>query len=336
VIENGPGHIKAGFANETRPRISVPSTVTLANGSTVNAIEYGLVTNWEGMQKIWSQIFSQLGVDSSAQPVLLTEPPLNPKANREKAAQIMFETFKVPNMYMIINAVLALYQSDRLTGIVLHLGYDVSHTVPIYEGVPLPHALLRLDIGDRDLNDYLAKLLTARGYRFSTEQDKAALPAMKNACCHVARDFEQEMAAGCSPKTFTLPSGAQVNLGNEQINCPEVYFQPVLIGKEIAGIHETAYNSIFRCDFDIRKSLYENIVLAGEGSLLTGIEARLQSEMSALTPSSMKSNLIAPAQRQTSVWLGGAKLAMRDDFNLWISLAEYAQFGAGIVQQKCF
>ena len=77
--------------------------------------------------------------------VLLTEEPLNPKANRERMTHIMFETFNVPAMYVAIQAVLSLYASDRTTGIVVGSGDGVSHTVPVYEGYDLPHTILRFD-----------------------------------------------------------------------------------------------------------------------------------------------------------------------------------------------
>ncbi|KAI8977572.1 protein ACT-4, isoform b [Mycotypha africana] len=301
-------------------------------------IEHGIVTHWEDMERIWYHTFyTELRVAPHEHPVLLTEPPLNPKANREKMIQIMFETFTTPAAYISIDAVLSLYASGRTTGVVLDSGDGVTHSVPIYEGYSLPRAISSLDMAGRDITNHMALMLAESGYSFTTTAEREIVRDIKEKLCFVALDFEEKNSTNeFLEKAYELPDGRHFTVGNERFQAPEVLFQPSLLGLEGPGIHETIYNSIMGCDVDIRKDLNYNIVLSGGNTLFPELAARLQIEMARLAPCSMKVKIIAPPERNYLVWMGGSILASLSTFQQrWLSKEEYDEYGPTVVHRKC-
>eukprot|EP01098_Paradermamoeba_levis_P005125 TRINITY_DN2177_c0_g3_i1.p1 TRINITY_DN2177_c0_g3~~TRINITY_DN2177_c0_g3_i1.p1 ORF type:complete len:411 (-),score=106.42 TRINITY_DN2177_c0_g3_i1:97-1221(-) len=362
VIDNGSGMCKAGFAGDDSPRLIFPSIVgrprhpygvekDLYVGDEARSKreiltlsypnEHGIVTNWDDMEKIWHHVFSELKIGPEQCPVFLTDPPLNPKPNREKMVQIMFETFQSPAVYIDNTAVLSLLASGRETGIVIDSGDGVSHIVPVYEGYPLSHATIRLDLAGRNLNDYMMKMLIERGYSFTNTDESKIVKDIKEKLCYVALSFDEEMekfgSASSSEKGYEMPDGQVITIGNERFRCPEALFQPSLLGMEAVGIHETTYNSIMKCDVDMRKDLYANILLSGGTTMLPGFADRIQRELTCLAPGTMNVKIIAPPERKYSVWIGGSILGSLCGFPpIWISKEEYEESGPQLIHRKCF
>ncbi|CAH8385404.1 unnamed protein product [Eruca vesicaria subsp. sativa] len=363
VCDNGTGMVKAGLAGDDAPRAVFPSIVGRPRDTGVKLvgmsqkqsyvgdqaqtkrgiltleypIERGIVNNWEAMEMIWHHTFyNELGVDPKEHPVLLTEAPLNPKANREMMTQIMFEGFNVPNLYVALQAVLSLYASGSTTGIAVGSGDGVTQAVPIYQGSALSHAILRLDLAGRDITNYLTKIMIERGYTTTAKHE--IVRDIKEKLGYVALDHNQEMEeANTSSRNYELPDGQVIRLGTERFRCAEVLFQPSLVHMDTCGIHEMAYNSIMKCDVDIRKDLFRDIVLSGGSTMFPGFADRMSKELAVLVPDSMKLKVVAPPERVNSAWVGGSILASLSTFQeMWVTKAEYDEIGPWIIHRKCF
>ncbi|CAK1555950.1 unnamed protein product [Leptosia nina] len=364
VIDNGSGVIKAGFAGDQIPKCRFPNYIGRPKHIRVMAgalegelfvgpraeehrgllsikypMEHGIVTDWNDMERVWNYIYSkdQLSTFSEEHPVLLTEAPLNPRRNREKAAEVFFETFNVPALFLSMQAVLSLYATGRTTGVVLDSGDGVTHSVPIYEGFAMPHSIMRVDVAGRDVTRYLRLLLRKEGVNLRTSAELEIVKSIKERACYLSSNPLKEEAMDSERAQYSLPDGTQLEIGPARFRAPEVLFRPDLIGEECEGLHEVLMFAIQKSDMDLRKVLYQNIVLSGGSTLFRGFGDRLLAEIRRLAPKDMKIRISAPQERLYSTWIGGSILASLDTFRkMWVSKREYDEEGHRAVHRKTF
>ncbi|CAI5708082.1 unnamed protein product [Peronospora destructor] len=387
VIDNGSGLLKAGFAGGETPQIVFPSFIGSTKytrmmpggayegadvfvGNRVQhhrglfkiqyAMEHGIVTDWNTMHRVWQHVYSKdmLNVQSEDHPVLLTEAPLNPLANRQRAGEVFFEAFNVPSLFVSPQAVLSLYASGRTTGVVLDVGDGVAHVVPVYEGFTLPHAITRMDIAGRDVTQHLQLLLRRAGYNFQTSAEREVVREIKEKLCYVAfnptkeEQLEAEKSAlavkdmlstkskpagssGDATSAYYLPDGTLLNIGPEKFRAPELLFRPEIIGSEARGVHECLVQAIMKSDLDLRKTLFSQIILSGGSTLFPGFGDRLLAEVRKKAPKDIKIRISAPPARIYSTWIGGSILASLATFkNMWITKSEYEEYGPSILHRK--
>jgi centractin len=368
VIDNGTGMLKAGFAGADKPRVVFRSCVGRAKhqriipggaleggdlfvGSKVEEhrgalllsypMEHGVVQNWQEMEKMWSHVSARenLNVRSEEHAVLLTEAPLNPLANQEKAAELFFEAMNVPALFFSLQAILSLYASGRTTGVVLDSGDGVTHAVPVYEGFAMPHAITRMDLAGRDVTQHLQLLLRRGGHNFTTSAELEVVRQIKEQCCIVAfnpaeQEKQQANAQLAAKYQYSLPDGSTIEVGAEAFRAPEILFRPDLVGSEYRGVHDCLVKSVMKTDLDLRRVLFSQMVLSGGSTLFPGFGDRLLNEVRKhpLAPRDTKIRIAAPPERIYSTWIGGSILASLSTFkSLWITKADWAEQGSRIL-----
>ena len=318
-------------------------------------IEHGIVKNWEMLTKIWEHaIVNEIRVESKECALMSTEAPLNPKKNREEMINIAFNHFGVKAFYVGIQAVLAMFSAGRTTGIVLDSGDGVTHTVPIYNTYSVPHAIKKVLLAGRDVSKHLEELLGERGWQTESTAQAQIIREIKEKLCYVSMNYQEDMESALglmkpkdearikgwkekNERVYTLPDGNLLNLGSERFRAPELMFQPTLAGKEILGIHKLTLASINECDLDVRKDLWENVILSGGNTVFENYPERLKKELEALAPKAIQIKITAQTERKYAVFLGAAQLASLSSFqSSWITKQQYDEEGDQIVHRMCF
>jgi len=376
VCDNGTGFVKVGYAGTNFPAFSFRSMVgrpmmradeklskkgivlkdIMVGDEAANVREFlecsyplenGIVRNWTDMKVLWDYTFNEcLKIkDFAGNKILLTEPPANPFANRQKMYQHMFEEYGFGHTMVAIQAVLVLYAQGLLTGVVLDSGDGVSHVIPVYEGYGLPNLIKRLNVAGRHVTRHLVNLLQLRGYSLNRSADFDTARQIKERLCYVGYDLAVERRLASETTTlvqpFQLPDGRIIKVGRERFEASEVLFDPDKAGVEGDGLHKLLYGSIMKADIDLRSEFFKHIVLSGGTTMFAGLPSRLEKDVRDLWVEGVakgdksragrfKLKIEDPPRRKNMVFLGGSVLAdiMKDQQEFWLSKEDYDEKGA--------
>lgn len=263
---------------------------------------------------------------------------MNLRGNRDRIAEVFFESIRAPALFFSPPSVLSLYASGRTTGVVLDIGEGVAHAVPVYEGFALQHSVTRSDVAGRDVTRHLQLLLRKAGLSLTTTAEADLVKSMKEEVCYLTPSGHYEEATEKEAKTqYQLPDGQAISLASERYTAPSVLFDPSLFGSEEPGAADLLVDSIKKSDIDLRTKLFSQIVLAGGTTLTPGFGERLLYEVKSRSPSHTRIRISAPPERLYSCYVGGSILASLATFkDMWVSRAEYEEHGSRILHRNDF
>uniref|UniRef100_UPI00398EEB9F actin-related protein 3B isoform X2 n=1 Tax=Pristiophorus japonicus TaxID=55135 RepID=UPI00398EEB9F len=377
VVDCGTGYTKLGYAGNTEPQFIIPSCIAIKESAKVGdhaqrrlvrgvddldfyigdeavdkptyatkwPIRHGLVEDWDLMERFMEHvIFKYLRAEPEDHHFLMTEPPLNTPENREYLAEIMFESFNVPGLYIAVQAVLALAASwtsrqvgkRTLTGIVIDSGDGVTHCIPV--------------------------LLREREIGIPPEQSLETAKAIKERYCYICPDIVKEFTKyDTDPGKWIKPyiginaiSKRQfaVDVGYERFLGPEIFFHPEFANPDfMQPISDVVDEVIQNCPIDVRRPLYKNIVLSGGSTMFRDFGRRLQrdlkrvvdarlkisEELSAgrIKPKPIEVQAITHHMQRYAVWFGGSMLASTPEFyQVCHTKKDYEEFGPSICRHN--
>lgn len=356
VIDNGSSQIKAGFAGDDQPNCVIPNI----SGSSASGNDHyvgndaqnkrdilniscpvyrGIIEKWDEMEKIWHHIFvKELHCTAAGNPVFISESPLSPKSTREGTAKLMFEKFNVSSLYISPDPVLSMYAQGAVSGLVFSSGHGVTSVYPIYEGYPIPEGIRRIDYGGLDITELVSKSLSTTGDK-SVGEDIFIAKDIKESLCFVSVDYKKDTMKKTEEvaDTYKLPDGRIISLDKARFECTEPFFQPSNFGLEHSGPSALFRKVIMELDVDVRKSLCDNIVLAGGNTKFPGFIERLDNELKECMPKSLPFSIRGQAvDRTNTVWIGMSMVACMSNYKAkWISKQEYEEHGPSVIHKNC-
>ena len=337
-------------------------------------IRQGLEDNWDNMERLWQRcLFEYMRCEPEEHHVLLTEPPLNPPENREYTAEIMFETFNVPGLYIAVQAVLALAaswtagnkQGEFLTGTVIDSGDGVTHVIPVADGYVIGSAIKHIPLAGRTITQFIQQLMRDRKEPVPSEDSLEVAKRVKEMYSYVCPDLCKEFAKFDEKpdKYFKSYNGVKkttgqpytCDVGYERFLGPEIFFNPEIFSSDfITPLPAVVDDSILKSPMDHRRKLYKNIVLSGGTTMFKDFGRRLQRDVKKIVDYRLEANMArlgshAAAQQKVeidvnvvthkwqryAVWFGGSAFASTPQFySVCHTKAQYDEYGPNIARSS--
>lgn len=364
VVDIGSGITKAGFSGEDGPRSVFSSVVgkpkmpgiivgmeqkeyyvgeeALSKLDIMNfhyPVVKGEILDWNKFETILHYLFySELKVVPEEISILITESPLNPKSNRAKLAETLFETFNVQKLHIANSSMLALYSYGITSGIVVDSGYGITSCVPIYEGYPLPHASTKINFGGENLSEILQTMLAGQ-LNMSQVKGRLASDRIKENNGYVCRNFDEEennLLSESKELEYKLPDGNSIKLGSELYKFSESIFRPH--DETFPNLISLLSESTSKCDPDVTDEIQANICLAGGTTLMNGYAERFEHELVQKKGNSSFVLNCSP-ERQYASWIGGSIISSLNNFSkMWVTKNHYDDVGNSLeaVDSICF
>ncbi|KAM6248861.1 LOW QUALITY PROTEIN: actin-like protein 10 [Porphyrio hochstetteri] len=341
VIDNGSSFTKAGFAGQKKPKFVLrttagttwetqqhPATAENFAAAPQTSLKHSIIEDWGGMENL-SHLFCGLKAPPEEQPVLMADSPSCPSNSREKAAEVLCESFRVPALHMA-NGFLSLCTYSRVTGLAVEAGAGVSHVTSICLGQTQREAMYCLGVAGGLLSSHLQSLL------MESPSDPTALRALKKKtviqlkkqCCYVSMDYEGDLhnRGYHHPARFQAPHEAWITLDKEQFCCPEPLFQPHLLHQS----SDLALQSLQKAPNHTRKDMMGNIMLSGGSSTFPGFPERMCLELNTSFHSTgCQVQVLVSLERGSTAWAGGSMAVSLTSFqHMWVVKGQHQEHGA--------
>jgi centractin len=288
----------------------------------------GVFNDDKDIEIIFDHIYSNLDMsitEIKEHPVLIAEPLLNPQQNRQKIAKLLFDKYKIEHLFFASQPILSLFSTSSTSGAVLESGDGVTQSCIIYEGYTIPGSYKRINLGGKEVTEYLQYLLNRKGYNLNNSDGFQITKKIKEELCEV---YPIEKNNNLENKNYTLPDDSIIEIGEERRLAPEILFNPLLREYEYPGMHEMLSESINKTNYDLKLQLYASILLSGGNTNIKGMKERIYKEIKKIAPKNAKVRLHTPSNPEYCSWIGGNIISSLEiSKEMWISQNEWMEKG---------